>query len=89
MIKTFLVFLLFSLFIFSQGNNNAYQIEVKTSKKINNKIYEAEIKAPKKINIFTYQYAFTSNQKILSGTLKYQHVQGSSQSNNKHWHHKL
>ena len=86
MIKTFILLLLFSIFVFPQGNNNAYQIEVKSSKKINNKTYEAEIyiKAPKKINLSAYQGAFTFNQKILSGgTLKYEYVQGSSQLNNK------
>lgn len=91
MIKTFLVFLLFSLFIFPQGNsgnnnNNTYQIEVTTSKKINNRTYEIEIyiKVPKKINLFAYQCAFTFNEKILNGgTLKYEYVQGSSQLNNK------
>lgn len=87
MIKTFLIFLLFNLFIFPQGNSsNTYQIEVKNSKKINNKIYEIKIyiKAPKKINLSAYQCAFTFNEKILNGgTLKYEYVYGSSELNNK------
>jgi hypothetical protein len=89
MIKIFSIFILFSLFIFPQNNtksNNAYQIEIKNSKKINNKTYEAEIyiKAQKKINLSAYQCAFTFNEKILnSGILKYEYVQGSSELNNK------